>query len=57
MSQNMAVNAGGEEVSYQSRGKKSIHHQLPREKDNISCVLSMAWELVTIKTQTMVANL
>lgn len=51
----MAVNAGGKEVSYQS-GKK-VHRQLPREKDNTSCVHSMAWKLVTIGTQNTVANL
>lgn len=37
--------------------EKSIYHQLPRAKENVSCVHSMAWELIGIESQTMVANL
>lgn len=37
--------------------EKSIHRQLLRVKDNMSCVHSMAWELIMVETPTVVANL
>lgn len=53
----MAVNAGGEEVSYQSRGKKKSIIGYRGRRIIRLVVHSMAWELITIETQNMVANL